>query len=133
MTRYKTTPSRRGWKFTEKDFDTAKQLLKLDLTVGTVAKATGWGKATIGRAAMSETYLDYTTLTQSYTAKKPVVEVTAPEISEQSAASLTHSSKISAADIRTLTATDPVERIANALERLADAWESAPKKKGIFS
>lgn len=30
-------------------------------------------------------------------------------------------------------APDNLERIAVALERLADAWESQPKKKGIFS
>lgn len=129
----KQNRARRGWKFTESDFETVKGLLGYKLSHKQIAQATGWGAATVARAATAETYVDYMEVVARYTAKKPVEQAlteSVPAIEETEVEEILEPVNEEEAIKMTVNA---VERIAVALERMADAWENSPKKKGLFS
>lgn len=104
-------------------FTRTKTLLGADLTITQVANLAGISQQSVGRIAKASTFADYkkqrSEAMKAYHAKNTAVA--AP------------------ADAQQPTPTKPttapksdLARIADALERLADAWEAAPTKKSIF-
>ena len=107
------------WKYvTEAEYSTTKQLQSMGLTATKISKVTGRAPGTVQRIMNSTDMANYKAITLANRTKyrkptTPVEEMDAPVAK----------------------ATNPnsdLQRIAKALERLADAWEAAPRKKSIF-
>ena len=148
MPKTRNNKGRKAWKFTEEDFDQIKYLSNMSLndgkpmTIQMMAKITGWGPATISRAKMVDSYEDYTALVQRYMMNKKAQEfasdvpaVDYPEDGTVTSEDMLNDMSKKGPDggIPANPDGNALERIACALERLADAWENTPqKKRSIF-
>lgn len=119
----------KSWKhMSEQDFTIIKTLQNLGVSQTKIIKTTGRGSGTVQRAMAAETFEGYVELTRAFNANRS----TKPEVVVPTASDLTvegHEEKYPAL----MNVTDvQLERIANALERMADAWEAAPAKRKLF-
>ena len=124
--------SKAGWKqMTPVEYDRVKQLIALKLTERQVIELTGRSTGTIHNIKNSDSWEDYKQRTrkQLETLKKkyPTLE-DKNKRPEQETTSLEAGRVQVVAEHQTAT----LERIAKAMERLADAWESSPKRKTLF-
>lgn len=117
---------RRGWTHIgQEEFSSVKALQAANLPVSTVHKATGRSHSTIQRIYNADTlerYVELTKIKNGYIKKDAPVKVETVEEPEQQAERGTFYTPNEQSAIE-------LTRIANALERLADAWETSPKKK----
>jgi len=125
MTKYKS--------LNKKEYVQIKALLDAGVPVGVLGKMMERSQATISNIKRSKDFDDYHVIIRSYYAPKPksvVIEEAKIEqhIDEVNETEPTHLPKVQAHDGTEATS---LLRIANALERMADAWESKPK--GIFN
>lgn len=133
--------TKKNWKFTEEEFTKTRNLLDMKLTVKQTAEVTGWSVPTISRTSLARTYQDYVDVTARYLTKSK--EKQAAKNVDQAEVEESQGQTVPEAPAETLgemltedeavkRSVNTLERIAGALERLADAWESSPKKKGLF-
>lgn len=112
----------------EEDFAKVKALQAHGLTVKQIASITGWSSGAtqiMHRFDTFEDYRNYRVKASTYVkrdAPKPAPSVTKAQ----------DKAPVPEVTTRSFTDSDNLERIATALERLADAWESSPKKTGLF-
>lgn len=96
----------------QEGFDLVKILLEKGLSIVKTAEVSGYSHTTVSRMSAHETldaYQEYMRVNFKTTGNgKPKTMPTAEK-------------------------DDTMERIAIALERLADAWEKVPERKGLFS
>lgn len=134
MTKTRNSHPRLKYRMTEEDFLQVRQLLDMGLKAKQVAVIVHWSVPTIARVQLARTYSEYLEIVRAYAAvsaanrsKKAGQEDTGDE----DAHNQPEEESVTATPVG-VTHHDPIERIAAAMERLADAWESSPKKKGLF-
>ncbi len=110
---------------TEKDFDNIKTLLSTNLTTLQVSQLSQRSRTTVYAIRQADDFDAYKDIVRSYTrnkTKKEPAEETVVEAPKEQEAQRTNFNPDSA----------NLARIATALERLADAWESTPNKRRLF-
>ena len=123
----------RPWKHLhQQEYDTIKLLLSTGLSTRTVAEIKGRSYNTIHNIKKSESLEDYRKTVTAQTARN-YARRTAAAKAESVPAKAEQTEEV-AVKGRTYFSEDSVnlERIASALERLAEAWERQPEKKSIF-
>lgn len=100
----------------EEDFNNIKQLQDLKLKTKQIAHITGFSGATINRVKHTLTFADYKTFVKMLNPHNKPNQIVQTLAVDQ--------------PVETTLQIDHLERIADALERLATAWESKPNKKG---
>ena len=118
----KRAHSGRKGNVTEKDFMVVHKMADAKLDRKTISELSQWGKSTVGRILLFETYDEYLNHLKELADKQvvkptPVGKFTMPLDMDKA--------------VEAITNPEPLERIATALERLADAWEQQPKR-GLF-
>ena len=109
-------------KLKSNDFKAIKQLLGLGLSSGQIKNITGFSPATISRVKAQDTWADYQSFLKGYAAKLKPQIVTEDTFAWQP--------RVLAATEIDLPTDKKVDRVASALERIADALEKASEKKG---
>lgn len=109
---------------TDQDFKSIKALLESGVSVSVVAKATGRAYTTVRAIYKTSTVEEYKMYVSEYHNKKREVVDTTPK-------HLPEELEVAEEPQRTRFSSDSVnlDRIATALERMADAWENKPKRK----
>lgn len=111
----------RGYKqLTQKDFDLIKLLQSNGLSRKNIQSITKRGHGTIWAIGKVDTLEEYKALVKKNNTPREVVEVT----DEQAE---THFTTLSVYETRML---NVLEELVTATNRLADAWEKTPEKKG---
>ena len=113
----------------ETDFQTIHRLAKSGIKRGLIAEATGWGKSTVARVLMWDTFVEYRRYLQElYERQTPTNGI----VTHNTLGSAVEEIKAEA-KAETDTKEVPTDvRIAVALERLADAWEQKPTRRGLL-
>ena len=111
--------NKKGTRITQEDFSVIKELNKLNLPHAKIQEITNRSSATIKRIIDSATLEDYTeTLrlqNETYHNRRDLL--IEPQTVEQTELTIEGMASV-------FTPVDPLERIASALERLADCWEN---------
>jgi hypothetical protein len=131
----KRAHSGRKGNVTEKDFMVVHKMADAKLDRKTISELSQWGKSTVGRILLFETYDEYLNHLKELADRqtpKPTKEEMDKAIDELRAkvTKIPTTIDIDKA-VEDITNPEPMERIATALERLAEAWEQQPKR-GLF-
>lgn len=117
-------------RITQEDYDQMKLLLAAGLKPSLVGEVCQRSHGSVNRVMRSASYEDYreslTKMNKVYHAKADA-KSTAPV--EQEATSEPEQDLMTT---KAYTADETLERIASALERLAEAWEAQPRKNNFF-
>jgi IS30 family transposase len=112
---------------TKDTFESIKQLQEHGLSNRQMAKITNFSLATIDRAKKQETWADYVKYKKDYNVKRR------GQIAQKQTKAYTWIQSVvdeKKEPAKAVISDYHLSRIANALERLADAWEKQPSKKG---
>ena len=121
----------------EKEFNKVKLLAEAGLSTGAISKVTGRACSTVSWVKRSDSFEHYRELTREYLESRrkaneveaAPVQATEPEAESDMQDIIGKTFYYTPAEQTAVELT----RIANALERMADAWESTPdKKRGLF-
>lgn len=133
----------KGWtRINAEDFEALKHSVTLLINSGLTNQATSIAlkrsSATISMIKRSATYEDYRALVDKYKANyaankpKPEAEPVAEPVAEQDPVEVSSDDVALAIDELRLTLTIQMKEQTAAINRLADAWEAQPNKKGLF-
>lgn len=119
-------------RITEDRYNKIKQLIDMGISQSTIIKELAISLSTVSRVKMTKDYDDYIALRKTererYLAGQAQEAVGKPKV-EKMVEYTVNAQKPSVDSQKLLT---QITRIADGIEKLVEAWEQQPKKKGIF-